>query len=327
MKKITLALCTCAFALTGILASCSSGSKDYIDLSETSSTYKYAVNGTIVTTSSNSYEDSSNKVTASSTTTTKKIDGGFVTVSWTENENRESNHDSYSIKGTVKSSATTTSSRTYDNKEQAGTTSSSSVGTTSLDLQIMDVDGDKYLLFKTKEITGYDTATFGTRDLRAGWYETWKLDYAYSQASRYLDPSDPSFELLVGYFLCNYGPVSTNATDPKYDVSQGDSSYVGGAQWVDGGSVGGFNFSEPVYGDVVSKTFKMDDIAASEDDDAFDGDFGDEFSINIKIDSKDEGLSYTKENSAKATNASSVEYKLTFVPVEDYDPEDFAEED
>lgn len=327
MKKITLALCACAFALTGLLASCSSGSKDYIDLSETGSNYRYAVNGTIVTTSSNSYEDSSNKVVASSTTTTKKIDGGFVTVSWTENENRESNHDSYSITGKVKSSATTTSSRTYDNKELDGTTSSSSVGTTSLDLQIMDVDGDKYLLLKTHEIIRYDTRTFETRDLRAGWYETWKLDYAYSQASRYLDPSDPSFEILVGYFLCNYGPVSTTATDPKYDVSQGDSSYVGGAQWVDGGSVGGFNFSEPVYGDVVSKTFKMDDIAASEDDDAFDGDFGDEFSINIKIDSKDEGLSYTKENSAKATNASSVEYKLTFVPVEDYDPEDFAEED
>jgi len=310
MKKITLALCACAFALTGLLASCSSGSKDYIDLSETGSNYRYAVNGTIVTTSSSSSEDASKKVTEYKSTTTKKIDGGFVTVSWTENENRESNYDTYSVKGTVKSSATTTNSRTYDSKAQDITTSSSSVGTTRLAFDIIDADGTMYFNYTEYEIV------------------SWKTDY-----SNYI----PSYTVPAGWYAYDVygndeamiaaGPLSTDPNDPLYDINQSDPSYVGGAMWSDQRSGGGYYASKPVYADKLKKTFKMDDIAASEDDDAFDGDFGKEFSINIKIDSKDEGLSYTKENSAKATNASSVEYKLTFVPVEDYDPEDFAEED
>lgn len=232
MKKITLALCACAFALTGLLASCSSGSKDYIDLSETKSNYKYAVNGTITTTRSseylrdNSYQlDADGKSQKESSTTTKKINGGCVTVSWSEDENRTSNHTDYNIYGNATIISSTSSGEFSFDTYGSSSKSSSNGGNEWLNWVISDVDGTYYI-------------------------------------------------------------------------------------------------------SIDNEMVKLDDLAISEDEDAFEGDFGDEFSLNIKItrnNLRDINWDKNNETNKKASKSDTTvtEYKLTFVPVEDFDPEDF----
>jgi len=233
MKKITLALCACAFALTGLLASCSNGSKDFIDASKTNSNYKYAVSGTITTTTSseelrNSTTfalDADGKSYKNSSTTTDKINGGWITVQWEEDENRTSNYTQYNISGyATKVSSEGSSESSFDNYASSSKGSSNG-GSKLLSFNISDVDGTYYI----------------------------NLD---------------------------------------------------------------------------NEMVKLDDLAISEDDDAFEGDFGDEFSLNIKITENNlTDITWDKDNEtnkkANKSNTTVTEYKLTFVPVEDFDPEDF----
>lgn len=232
MKKITLALCACAFALTGLLASCSNGS-DYIKCNTTKSDYKYAVSGTITTTTSSeelrnstTYAlDADGKSYKNSGTTTDKINGGWITVNWEEDENRTSNYTQYNIFGNATKVSSEGSSESSFDTYASSSKGSSNGGSKWLSFNISDVDGTYYI----------------------------NLD---------------------------------------------------------------------------NEMVKLDDLAISEDEDAFEGDFGDEFSLNIKITKNNlTDITWDKDNEtnkkAKKSNTTVTEYKLTFVPVEDFDPEDF----
>lgn len=157
MKKITLALCACAFALTGLFISCKN-SVDYKDVSSYSSNYKYAVKGTIVTTNETSYKSDSNgdfdangKITSSKTVSDSTVENGFFTVSWSTDENKESNYKDYKIYGNVfgTSKVTTTSVVYGDDKQNSsentysGSQSYGSSGTPWL--TITEIDGDYYI--------------------------------------------------------------------------------------------------------------------------------------------------------------------------------------
>lgn len=157
MKKITLALCACAFALTGLLASCSneSTSANYINRGYSNSNYKYAVSGTIESTSSNSYKNGADKDVVTKETSTQKIENGFVTVKWSKNENTETNYTSYQFNGSaIVTEASGTKSKTVDGKSQSGTTSSGSTdGAFSFNgWTIVDVEGTKYIGFNNGEL-------------------------------------------------------------------------------------------------------------------------------------------------------------------------------
>ncbi len=232
MKKITLALCACAFALTGLLASCSNGSKDYVNCNATYSSYKYAVTGTITTTRSAEYLydsyfdlDADGKSYKESSTTTEKINGGFVTVNWTEDENRISNYTHYNIEGSATVVETTGSGEASYDGTALGSTKGSSTGNTGIDFDIYDIDGTYYI-------------------------------------------------------------------------------------------------------NIDNEMVKLDDLAISEDDDAFEGSFGKEFSLNIKATNNNlRNISWDKddetEKKASKSDTTTREVKLTFVPVEDFDPADY----
>lgn len=234
MKKITLALCACAFALTGLLASCSNGSKDCIDAGKTYSNYKYAVTGTITTTTSSEYLkpsrwssslDADGKALKESSTSTSKVNGGWVSVSWTEDENRKSNYTNYSISGYATYTDGSVSNEWSYDTDKASNKGTSKGGSEHLNWTITDIDGTYYL---------------------------------------------------------------------------------------------------SIDGEMV----KLDDLAISEDEDTFEGDFGDEFSLNIKITKNnitDLEWNENDENDKKASKSDTTvtEYKLTFVPVEDFDPADY----
>lgn len=240
MKKITLALCACAFALTGVLASCSNeaASANYIDRTNTYSNYKYAVAGTITTTESSETLrnastwalDKDGKAYKSTTTTTSKINGGFVTVSWNADENRNSNYTTYSF------------------------------------------DGDYVIV----ESTSNSSNTF---------------DGDFSGASKEISKGGASVDIPTIYDV-----------DGTYYVS------------IDGHMV------------------DIETLAISEDDDAFSGDFGSDFELNIKITKNNlRNISWNEDDDndkkAKKSDTTTKEYKLVFTPIESFDPEDALEDD
>ena len=108
------------------------------------------------------------------------------------------------------------------------------------------------------------------------------------------------------------GTTSSNGTDGAFDFSAWTITDVNGTKYIDLGD---------------NTLLKIEDLAISEEEDAFSGDIGGEFALNIKVSTKDRDISYTKENSDKVTNESTTEYKLTFQLVESYEPDEEAEEE
>lgn len=153
MKKITLALCACAFALTGLLASCSneSTSADYIYRNNASHEYKYAVYGTVTTTtkkeglgSSEYFLDKDMEKFTSTSTNTYKISNGDVTVSWYTDETRNSNYTNYYINGEGIAEASSSSSNTYDG-DSTGSSKGTSTTTFGIYKTFTEVDGTLYI--------------------------------------------------------------------------------------------------------------------------------------------------------------------------------------
>ena len=222
MKKITLALCACAFALTGLFVSCSSGTTDYINYTNSSATYHYAVKGTMSSTDERTSVDASNKVSKTVRSYTSEIANGNIWVSWSENETRESNYDVYSISGSTYGTTKSVSKEYYDNALLTGGEEETSTDSAEFGLEIFDIDGTYYV-------------------------------------------------------------------------------------------------------DINGEKVKLESLAASEDEDAFDGKFGKEFSLNFKFtNDKFQKNNYTEANNtyatSKQTRVRTTEYKLTFTPVEDFDP-------
>ena len=268
MKKITLALCACAFALTGLLASCSNEapatSVNYTDVGSYKHSHVYAVKGTITTTNFLSQKtdalrnpSETGKETSQTTVITKTIEDGGVCVMWDTNENKVSNLETYSIEGKL----------------------------------------------------------FGTIETKT--------------TSKIYDEAQP-WNKQVEKGEIPYG-ITIYSIDDEYYLAELDS-----------------NTHE------VSKLTKLDSYAVSDDDPAFDGEFGGEFTLAYTI-TIDHGTfeevagpnfeydeDYTKTTSsgystylswknnvekydAKATETTEV--KLTFYPLQDYDPEAEVEDD
>lgn len=152
MKKITLALCACAFALTALFISCKN-SVDYKDVSSYNSSYKYAVKGTMVSTEEQSYKSDSNgdpaangKITSSKVVTDSTIDNGFVTVQWYTNENNESNYKSYDLSGNIFGTKKTTSTSVFYGDDNQNSEEETTSGRASFpNMTITEIDGDYYL--------------------------------------------------------------------------------------------------------------------------------------------------------------------------------------
>ncbi len=152
MKKITLALCACAFALTALFISCKN-SVDYKNVSSYSSNYKYAVKGTMVTTSENSMKTDSDgntpnangKITSNKTEVTTTIDNGFVAVGSNTDENRESNYTDYSLSGNYTGTERTVSTNVLYGDANQTSTDNSKTDSFSLSMNFLEIDGDLYI--------------------------------------------------------------------------------------------------------------------------------------------------------------------------------------
>ena len=176
--------------------------------------------------------------------------------------------------------------------------------------QALDKDGKKSTTTSssTKKVSnGYVAATWNTYENRESNFThyTIKGDYKYTSTSNSSG---------------TYDGDSTGSTEGNED---GTSSIEFNIYDIDG--------TYYLYDGTNKTQVKLEDLAISEDEDAFSGDFGDEFSLNIKISNDKFQKSYTKDNDlmkdAKYAKNSTTEYKLTFVPVQDFDPEDAAEAD
>lgn len=167
MKKITLALCACAFALTGLLASCSNeapSSVNYVNKNSTYSDYQYAVYGTITKTTESEkitdeygLLDKDGKSQKQSSTSKKTINGGVVEVWWNSNENRTSNYVNYSINGNVTVTGTTGES-SWSRDTSASSSKGSGTGREYVSFDIYDVDGTYYINLDGKMVKLDDLA-------------------------------------------------------------------------------------------------------------------------------------------------------------------------
>ena len=176
--------------------------------------------------------------------------------------------------------------------------------------QALDKDGKKSTTTSssTKKVSnGYVAATWNTDENRESNYTHYTIKGSY----KYTSTSNSSG---------TYDGDSTGSTEGNED---GTSSIEFNIYDIDG--------TYYLYDGTNKTQVKLEDLAISEDEDAFSGDFGDEFSLNIKISNDKFQKSYTKDNDlmkdAKYAKNSTTEYKLTFVPVQDFDPEDAAEAD
>jgi len=264
MKKITLALCACAFALTGLLASCSNEapvtSVNYIDVAEIGHSHLYAVKGTITTTTTQSFKTEADGTTPSQNgkessrteVITQTIDNGNVEVSWDSDENKISNLSSYTIEGEI-----------------------------------------------------FDTL------------ETKRTSVKYGEAQ------DWTKKVVKGN---DFFGIRIYVIDDEYYLAEIDQN----------------------AGD-ISKLTKLESYAVSEDDAAFDGDFGDEFTLTFTVthdlmtfenfagadfnyeDDYTKSSKYSEWKDMKdkygAKASETKEYKLTFYPAQDFDPEAEVEED
>lgn len=167
MKKITLALCACAFALTGLLASCSNEatSVNYKNVGSYDSSYAYAAKGTIKNTVSSS-ETSSSGVFTSSRVTETKIEDADYTVYWTTGENLESNNKWFNISGSYFGTTTTTSSAALAGNS-LGSSKEISSGKTSFNKYFVCID-DVYYMKRNGELVALDEFAIDEEDVIDG---------------------------------------------------------------------------------------------------------------------------------------------------------------
>lgn len=257
MKKIALALCACAFALTGLLVSCSneSNSSNYENVGYTNGSRAFAVKGTITSTTTETGKyvvdeygiptpNKNGKVSSITSKTEEKVNNGVINVSWSTNENRESNYTTYKLKGSY-----------------SGTASGSETSV------VLGKDGD----------SSSSSSSFSGVSLKT-----------------------PFNENFIFY-----------------------------------------NIDDVYYIDIENEMIKLDDFAISEDYDALDGSFDDEFTLNLKFtkdmtfeDYAGSDFNYTGDldktvkyeewedyKEAGCTASATYEYKLTFFPLQDFDPE------
>ena len=281
MKKITLALCACAFALTGLLASCSneSTSVNYVDVGSHDTHYKYAVKGTITTTSLDSVKqkevtdeygftskvlDKNGKVTSHTTVTKETVTNGLIDVSYSTDENEESNYKDYSFDGYYTYTSTTTSDNTTLGDKDDYTKTSAS-GTRQLQLPSIKKIGDEYYFIRDAEAKKIEE--FAISDEEAAFDgdfgEEFTLTLKFSD-----DYSD--FESWLNYH--SYG--WTDVTD--------------------------------IYGAWYGKTT---------------------YKYSGKLEDTDAYKAWEKYKEAGYTNTSTTELKLTFYPLQEFDPEAEVEED
>lgn len=282
MKKITLALCACAFALTGLLASCSneSTSVNYVDVGSHKTAYKYAVKGTITTTSTTSVKekadtsygfttyvvDKNGKLTESTSVTKTTVTNGVIDVSYSTNENEESNYKNYTFGGDYSYTSITEVKSNTRAGEKQGYTNTSDSGTASLSLPTIKKIGDDYYFVKNSEAKKIEE--FAISDEEAAFDgdfgEEFTLTLKFSD-----DYSD--FESWLNNNTYGWTDVTVN-------------------EW------GGWN-GKPKY------------------------------TYSGKLEDTDAYKAWEKYKEAGYTNTSTAEYKLTFYPLQEFDPEAEVEED
>lgn len=170
MKKITLALCACAFALTGLLASCSSEaptSVNYTDRSEYESTYKYAVKGTLSSTSEKSTKNGAGKVTTDHKTSDVVISNGNVEVSWSTDENEVSNAKYFIINGTGFGTATSEEYSVFDGSQDGNKNTNVTAEENPIQYTIAIIE-DEYYFAENGEFIKLDTFAIDDEDVLDG---------------------------------------------------------------------------------------------------------------------------------------------------------------
>ena len=281
MKKITLALCACAFALTGLLASCSneSTSVNYVDVGSHKTAYKYAVKGTITTTSTTSVKekadtsygyttyvvDKNGKLSESTSVTKTTVTNGVIDVSYSTDENEESNYKNYTFGGDYSYTSTTEVTSNKRAGEKQGYTNTSASGTASLNLPTIKKIGDDYYFVKNSEAKKIE-------------------EFAISDEEAAFDGDfGEEFTLTLKF-------------------SDDESDFDG---WFTNNSWGWSDVTATGWGWSGKRTYEY----------------------SGELEKTDAYKAWEKYKEAGYTNTSTTEYKLTFYPLQEFDPEAEVEED